>query len=60
MGEHYTLAPLENHVAVYTSPMFARKCRLRLANILNLTKILYDRIGQWVKALLGMLSVKAL
>ena len=37
-GGHYALAPLENHVAVYAPSIFARKCRLRLVNILILAK----------------------
>ena len=36
-ARHYVLAPLENHVAMYPS-IFARKCRIKLANILNLAK----------------------
>ena len=38
MGGHYALAPLENHVGVYTPSTFARKCRLMLVNTLNLAK----------------------
>ena len=34
---HYALAPLENHVGLYPS-IFARKCRIKLANVLNLAK----------------------
>ena len=34
---HYALAPLENRMGLYPS-IFARKCRIKLANILNLTK----------------------
>ena len=33
----YALAPLENHVGVHPS-IFARKCRIKLAKILNLAK----------------------
>ena len=36
-ARHYALAPLENHVEVYPS-VLARKCRIRLANILKLAK----------------------
>ena len=36
-AEHYVLAPLENLVGVYPS-VFARKCRMKLAKILNLAK----------------------
>ena len=35
---HYVIAPLENHVGIYLS-IFARKCRIKLANILNLAKL---------------------
>ena len=35
-GRHYPLATLGNHVGVYAPSIFARKCRLKLANILNL------------------------
>ena len=38
MGGHYALAPLENHVKIYAPYTFARKCRLKLVNILNLAK----------------------
>ena len=38
MEEHYALAPLENHLGVYSPSTFARKCRLKLFNILNLAK----------------------
>ena len=37
-GRHYALPPLENHVGVYASSIFAKKCRLKLVNILNLVK----------------------
>ena len=37
-GGHYALALLGNRVGVYTPSMFARKCRLILANTLNLEK----------------------
>ena len=37
-GRHYALAPLQNHVGVYTPSTFARKCGLKLVNILNLAK----------------------
>ena len=62
---YYALAPLENLVGVYPS-IFARKWRIKLAKILNLTKrivrqnrsvslcIIYVRIGLLsVKKLLG-------
>ena len=35
---HYALAPLENHVGLYDPSIFARKSRLKLANILNVLK----------------------
>ena len=35
---HYALAPLKNHVGVYASSIFARKCGLKLVNILILAK----------------------
>ena len=35
---HYDLAPLENHVGVYTPSIFARNWGLKLLNILNLAK----------------------
>ena len=38
MGEHYALAPLENQLALFAPSTFARKCRLKLVNILNLAK----------------------
>ena len=37
-GEYYVLTPLENRVGVYAPSVFARKCRLRLVDILNLEK----------------------
>ena len=37
-GRHYALAPLENHVGVYASSIFASKRRLKLVSILNLAK----------------------
>ena len=40
-GRHYALAPLENYVGVYAPSIFARnarKCRLKLVNILNFAK----------------------
>ena len=51
MGGYYALAPLENHLGVYAPLICARKCGLKLVNILNWLKGLYDRIGQWVEAL---------
>ena len=51
---YYAFDPLENHAGVHAPAIFARKCRLRLVNILNLAKRLYrlyDRIGQWVEVL---------
>ena len=36
-ARHNALAPLENYVGLYPS-IFERKCRKKLANILNLTK----------------------
>ena len=35
---HYALALLENHVKLYAPSIFARKCGLKFANILNLAK----------------------
>ena len=43
---HYALAPLENHVGVHPS-IFARKCRIKLVNILNLAKRIV-RQNRWV------------
>ena len=34
----YALAPLENQLGAYAPTIFARKCRIRLVNILNLAK----------------------
>ena len=61
MGGHYALAPLENDVGVYAHSTFARKCRLKLVNILNLAK--QGGMTEKVSGLrhyirLGMLSVK--
>ena len=42
-ARHYGLPPLENLVEVYPS-IFARKCRIKLANILNLAKKI---VRQW-------------
>ena len=59
-GGHYALAPLENNVEVNASSIFARKCRLRLVNILNLAKkvVWQNRSVVWHYIRLGMLSVK--
>ena len=38
MGDIYVLAPLESEVGVYAPSIFARKFRVRLVNIMNLTK----------------------
>ena len=37
-GSQYALAPLENYVGLYAPSIFARKCRLKIVNILNLAK----------------------
>ena len=52
-GRHYPLATLENHKGLLYAPLvFARKCRLKLVNIIEFGKKgLYDRIGQWSEAL---------
>ena len=36
-ARHYALAPLENHVGLHPS-IFVRKCKIKLANLLNLAK----------------------
>ena len=37
-GKHYAFTPLENGVGIYALSRFARKCGLKLVNILNLAK----------------------
>ena len=37
-GRHYALTPLENHVGLYAYSIFARTCRLKLANIIEFGK----------------------
>ena len=37
-GRQDDLAPLENHIGVDPPSKFARKCRLKLVNVLNLEK----------------------
>ena len=52
MVRHYALALQENHGG-YMLPQHLQGSAdlLKLVNILNLTKKLYDRIRQWVEAL---------
>ena len=47
---HYSLAPLENLVGVYPS-IFPRKCRIKLAKILNLAKRIVRKNSSVVYAL---------
>ena len=56
--KHYALAPLGNLVGVYPS-IFARKCRIKLAKILNLAKRILRQNSEIMHYIrIGMFSVE--